>query len=66
MALRCWPAWGAGVWPDVDSACNAVITVTGSTQPNPAAAGQYEAYYAQYRALYPALKPAFDAFGTMD
>ena len=57
---------GAGVWPDVDSACNAVITVTGSTQPNPAAAGQYEAYYAQYRALYPALKPAFDAFGTMD
>ena len=54
---------GAGVWPDVDTACNTAISVTGSTQPNPEAVAQYETYYAQYRALYPALKPTFDALG---
>ncbi len=55
---------GAGVWPDVDAACQAAIAVTGSTQPNAAAAAQYEVAYANYRALYPALKPTFDALGA--
>ncbi len=40
----------AGVWPDVDTACNTAISVTGSTQPNPEAVAQYETY-SQYRAL---------------
>ncbi len=47
---------GAGAWPDVDAACAACISVTGSTAPQPAVAAKYEPLYAQYRALYPALK----------
>jgi xylulokinase len=52
---------GAGVWPDVDSACRRTIHVTGSTQPNAAAVAEYERWYGIYRGLYPALKPTFDA-----
>lgn len=47
---------GAAAWPDVDAACAACISVTGSTAPQPAVAAKYEPLYAQYRALYPALK----------
>ncbi len=47
---------GAGVWPDVDAACNASIKVTGSTSPQPETVAKYEPIYKQYRALYPALK----------
>lgn len=47
---------GAGAWPDVDTACEACIKVTGSTQPQPETAARYEGLYAQYRQLYPALK----------
>ena len=47
---------GAGVWPDVDTACQASIEVTGTTSPQPEPAAQYERYYAQYQQLYPALK----------
>jgi xylulokinase len=50
---------GAGVWSNVDSACNAVIQVTGSTQPNAEHAQHYNAVYAQYRQLYPTLKETF-------
>lgn len=56
---------GAGVWPDVDAACAQTIRVTGSTQPNPAAAAHYDAVYAQYRALYPALKATFAGLATL-
>lgn len=47
---------GAGVWPDVDIACEACVQLTGSTVPNPNAVTKYELIYAQYRELYPALK----------
>jgi len=47
---------GAGVWPDVDTAANKCVTLTGSTSPQPEAVEKYEAVYAQYRELYPALK----------
>jgi xylulokinase len=52
---------GAGVWPDVDSACRRTIHVTGSTQPNPESVAEYERWYGVYRGLYPALKPTFNA-----
>jgi xylulokinase len=52
---------GAGIWPDVDSACRRTIHVTGSTQPNPTAVAEYERWYGVYRGLYPALKPTFEA-----
>ena len=54
-----------GIWPDVDAACAQVIQVTGSTQPNAAATAHYDAVYAQYRQLYPALKPSFANLATL-
>jgi xylulokinase len=50
---------GAGVWPDVDTACTTAIQVTGSTTPQAATAHQYEPVYQAYRSLYPALKANF-------
>jgi xylulokinase len=47
---------GVGTWPDVDTACQASIKVTGSTKPQPDVAAKYGQYYTQYRQLYPALK----------
>jgi xylulokinase len=47
---------GAGAWPDVDTACERCIGLTGSTSPKAESAAKYEPLYAQYRALYPALK----------
>lgn len=54
---------GAGTWPDVDRACAAAISVTGTTTPDPLAAGHYARAYTHYRSLYPALKPIFHAIG---
>jgi xylulokinase len=50
----------AGAWKDALSACEACITITGSTQPD---LGQVEAYqksYLIYQELYPALKHSFN------
>ncbi|MBU6349901.1 MAG: xylulokinase [Chloroflexi bacterium] len=55
---------GAGAWPDVDSACQQTIQVTGSTLPNAQTAERYARAYTHYRALYPALKPTFDAVAS--
>ncbi|HEV2037832.1 MAG TPA: xylulokinase, partial [Candidatus Eremiobacteraceae bacterium] len=55
---------GAGVYPDVASACDLVIKPTGSTPPGPAAS-MYAAYYPRYRALYPALAPEFEAMAQV-
>ncbi len=50
---------GGGVWPDVDTACNQTIRLTGHTSPNGDAVARYEPVYAEYRKLYPALQPSF-------
>ena len=47
---------GAGLWPDVDAACQATVRLTGSTVPQPGEQATYEKYYDLYRQLYPALK----------
>ena len=57
-------AAGAGIYPDVLSACVATIKVTGRVLPGPAAA-KYPAFYARYRALYPALAPEFKAMANL-
>lgn len=54
-------ATGAGVFPSVESACDATIQVTGSTRPG-ADGAVYEKLYPLYRELYPALTPTFHAF----
>jgi xylulokinase len=48
---------GAGVWPDVDAACDACIQVTGSTAAQPEMVPRYKEFYQSYTQLYPALKP---------
>jgi xylulokinase len=55
-------ATGAGIFPDVDAACDATIRVTGRTVPGEGAA-VYESLYPHYRGLYPALRPSFTALG---
>ena len=53
-------ATGAGVYPDVDTACAATIRLTGRTVPGPASVA-YGEVYPLYRDLYPALRPSFNA-----
>ncbi len=50
---------GAGVWPDVDSACDACVKVTGSTTVQQDFVPVYEKAYQTYTQLYPALKPTW-------
>jgi xylulokinase len=53
---------GVGVenWPDVASACNIGVKVTGSTLPDPAQVDAYRKAYPIYQELYPSLKPSFE------
>jgi xylulokinase len=48
---------GAGLWLDVDSACETTVRTTGSTPPERETAAHYASSYALYRRLYPDLKP---------
>jgi len=50
---------GAGVWPDVPSACRKTIQITGQTVPNAMELDIYRQGYAVYRDLYPTLRPIF-------
>jgi xylulokinase len=54
---------GDGTWKTVEDACREAIQVVERTQPQPRSAASYQELYPQYRALYPALKPAFEALG---
>jgi xylulokinase len=47
---------GAGIWRDVDAACDATVKLTGATKPQPKIVAQYDRMYALYRRLYPDLK----------
>jgi len=50
---------GAGVWPNVDAACDACVKVTGSTAVQPEMVPVYEETYRVYTKLYPMLKPTW-------
>ncbi len=50
---------GSGAWPDVPTACNKTIKITGQTTPESGDAQVYTKSYALYRELYPALKSSF-------
>jgi xylulokinase len=50
-------AVGAGIYPNVQTACEAMITTSDITEPHHPEA--YEQAYALYRGLYPALKETF-------
>ncbi len=55
----------AGAWSSVPEACAATVKTLSCTAPQPQAVAAYEGFYAQYRALYPALKPTFDAVASL-
>jgi len=57
-------ATGAGIYPDVASACAAVIKLTGSTAPGSTSA-IYEEMYPLYRELYPALRSSFNSIAQL-
>ena len=50
---------GTGVYSSLEDACNAIIKVKSSTEPNKENFEKYNEYYAIYRSLYPALKDRF-------
>ncbi len=56
---------GAGVWPDVETACDSVIEITGRTVPNADAVAKYEPVYQIYSSLYPTLKSTFEALAEV-
>jgi D-xylulose kinase len=58
-------AVGAGLYPDVETACDAIITTNPPQQPNAAHTAQYEPYYQLYASLYPALKEQFSALAAL-
>jgi len=57
-------AVGAGAWPDVPAACQAVIQITGSTKPQADMTPIYQAHYEKYCQLYPALKDIFQSLAS--
>jgi len=57
-------AVAAGWYPTVGDASEAMVEVTDTTAPGPNA-GAYEAAYAVYRSLYPALKDSFAALSEV-
>ena len=57
-------AVGGGIWPDVPSACQEIVQVTGSTEPQSGQTAVYVRQFRQYRALYPALKETFHQLST--
>jgi xylulokinase len=46
---------GAGVWPDVESACKQVVQINQCCQPDEVSSGILDERYKQFRRLYPAL-----------
>jgi xylulokinase len=56
---------GAGVWLDIDAACNATIQVVDRVTPQPAQVARYNAFYPVYQSLYGTLKPTFDQLTSL-
>lgn len=57
---------GAGTWPDVVTACQACIKITGRTQPDPQQVKVYQKAYAVYQNLYPELKSSFEKMAGLE
>lgn len=57
-------AVGAGAFPDLAAACRATLTRTPSEAPRPGAHALYDAPYARFQALYPALRSVLSTSGA--
>jgi xylulokinase len=51
---------GAGAWPSVEAACDAVVRISSVTQPDHEAARVCERQYRKFRQIYPALRSLQD------
>jgi xylulokinase len=56
---------GAGRWPDIESACDAAVRVTGSSSPSAYQVDIYRNVYPLYRELYPALTNGFNKINRL-
>ena len=56
---------GAGLYPSVKDACDAIVKTKDSVEPDPARTAAYAKFYAVYDALYPHLKADFDALAAL-
>ncbi|HSL53116.1 MAG TPA: xylulokinase [Pyrinomonadaceae bacterium] len=56
---------GAGVWPNVDTACAETISISNRVFPNNETGKIYESLYEQYQQLYPTLKHTFHALSQL-
>ncbi len=52
-------AVACGEYPDVKTACEKIVSITGFEDPDPVLAAKYEKRYQQFRNIYPALKSVF-------
>lgn len=50
---------GCGAFPDVKSACDLLVNIAGTVEPDAALTAQYEEQYRKFRGIYPALKTVF-------
>ena len=51
---------GAGAWDSVDAACDAVVRIKSTVEPNPEAVEALKHHYRVFRAVYPALRPLYE------
>jgi xylulokinase len=50
---------GAGLWPSVDDACDAIVRTAARTDPDPDATAVMKVRYGQFRRVYPALRTIY-------
>lgn len=57
---------GVGAFPDVPTACHAMIRRVDTTQPDPQGVETYQRLYPTYQGLYPALKETYTALSGFE
>ncbi|HET9614893.1 MAG TPA: FGGY-family carbohydrate kinase [Candidatus Limnocylindrales bacterium] len=57
-------ATGIGAWPDLPSAIRGMTRISRRLEPDPSTAARYDATYAAYRALHPAISPIVRALAA--
>lgn len=58
-------ATGTGLYPDVRTACDSILTFEAAEQPDAARAQRYRQVYAAYRTIYPGLRDTYRALAAL-
>lgn len=56
---------GAGIYPDVQTACERVVKTKTKQAPDNSNNAEYEKFYQVYRSLYPSLKGNFEVLAKL-